>query len=146
VLRAYLKGQLPEYMIPAAWVVLGEFPLTPNGKIDRRALPEPEQQPAECGEYIPPRTEMEHVIADIWAQVLQIDQVGVHDNFFDLGGYSLTAISLVGKVAQKLAIELPIHAVFTNPTVQQMAQYVQQLAVETRPSSSGQRDLEEIFV
>src|SRR6185369_2647595 len=84
-LRDYLKECLPEYLVPSTWMVLQQLPLTPNGKLDRRALPPPQSRGEELGEYTAPRTELERVLADIWAEVLRVDRVGAHDNFFDLG-------------------------------------------------------------
>ena len=96
VLRAYVQGQLPEYMVPAAFVVLEALPLTPNGKVDRRALPAPETgRPQLAGQYVAPRTPVEQHVAAIWELVLGVEGVGVHDNFFALGGHSLLATQVV---------------------------------------------------
>ena len=95
-LRSFLKAKLPEYMVPSIFMFLDALPLTPNGKIDRKALPAPDQSSPELGaSYVAPRTAEEELIAEIWAEVLKVDKVGIHDNFFDLGGHSLKATQVV---------------------------------------------------
>ena len=123
-LREYLKELLPDYMIPSAWLVLNQFPLTPNGKVDRRALPNPQGRPEELGEYIAPSTDAERTIADIWAQVLQLDQVGMEDNFFELGGHSLLAMQVVARIRSSLSIEMPMRLLFEFPTIRQLSSQV----------------------
>ncbi|HEX6751658.1 MAG TPA: amino acid adenylation domain-containing protein [Longimicrobium sp.] len=117
-LRAWLKEQLPEHMVPGALVVMDAFPLTPNGKVDRRALPAPE--PARLGgteEGVEPRTETEQRLAAIWAEVLRLENVYVDDNFFDLGGHSLLATQLATRVREGFGIQLPLQRIFEAPTV-----------------------------
>ena len=97
-LKEHLKGRVPDYMIPGGWVVLEEMPLTPNGKVDRQKLPAPEAGDAES--YVAPRTPTEEVLARVWADVLKLERVGIHDNFFDLGGMSLSAMRVVDQAAQ----------------------------------------------
>jgi amino acid adenylation domain-containing protein len=116
-LREHLKGHLPEYMVPAAWVVLRQLPLTSSGKVDRRALPDPQQRPEELGEYVAPRTDIEAQLVRIWAHVLRVDQVGVHDNFFDLGGHSLLATRVMTQMREVFEVDLPLRALFDKPTV-----------------------------
>jgi acyl carrier protein len=143
-LRAYLKGRLPEYMIPSAWVVLKELPLTPSGKLDRRALPSPQRRPEEVGEYIAPRTELERTLAAIWAQLLRVDHVGVRDNFFELGGHSLLGMKLIAKIAEQVGVRLSVIAVFQYPTVQQMADIVESLRlIHERPVNSEGMEFDE---
>ncbi len=121
-LRSYLKDQLPEYMIPSAFVLLDDLPLTPNGKIDRKALPSPDQNRLGIGgRYQSPRTTMEQALAGIWAEVLGVDKVGIHDNFFDLGGHSLVAVRLVNLIKRKIGLTLRIAHIYQAPTVKQMA-------------------------
>jgi acyl carrier protein len=135
-LREHLKRYLPEYMIPSAWVSLERLPLTRNGKVDRRKLPSPQGRPD--GQYIAPRTEVERTLAQIWAELLQVEQVGVQDNFFELGGHSLHGIRLITKVEERLAVCLSAIAVFKCPTVEQMAELVEAL----RSACDNSSDLE----
>ena len=99
-LRDFLKERLPEYMIPVAWMVLEKLPLTSNGKIDRGALPAPEGRYEGMGDYIPPRTELERILAKVWGDVLRLDRVGVQDNFFELGGHSLLVVQMMERLRQ----------------------------------------------
>jgi amino acid adenylation domain-containing protein len=118
--RAYLRGSLPEYMLPAAFVFMDALPLTPNGKVDRKALPAPEYASAE-ERYVAPRTPVEEVLAGIWAEVLRLERVGVEESFFDLGGHSLLATRMMSRVRELFGVELPLRALFEGPTVAQMA-------------------------
>jgi amino acid adenylation domain-containing protein len=121
-LRAYLKQQLPDYMVPQAVMVLAKLPLNANGKIDRQALPEPEQAQA-ARAYVAPRTATEETVAAIWAEVLRREpnQISVEDNFFDLGGHSLLATQVISRVRKALNIELPLRTLFESPTVAALA-------------------------
>jgi amino acid adenylation domain-containing protein len=123
-LRAFLKERLPDYMIPTAFVTLAQFPLTPNGKVDRRALPTPGVTAGEVREYVAPRTLLEEDIAAIWAEVLRIERVGMHDNFFELGGHSLLATKVVARLREKLSIDPPLSALFEVPTVAELAEKI----------------------
>ncbi|HEX7895072.1 MAG TPA: condensation domain-containing protein, partial [Terriglobales bacterium] len=120
-LREYLKQQVPDYMVPQAIVILPKFPLTPNGKIDRQALPEPEQATKRA--YVAPSTDAERTIAEIWAEVLRRDasSISVEDNFFDLGGHSLLATQVVSRIRRALEVELPLRTLFEHPTVASLA-------------------------
>ncbi len=121
-LRDFLKERLPEYMIPSAFVVLDALPLSPNGKLDRKALPAPDQDRPECqGAFVPPRTPTEELLASIWAEVLGVPRVGVHDNFFDLGGHSLQAVQVAARVSKALGRTVPVKALFLYPTVASLA-------------------------
>jgi amino acid adenylation domain-containing protein len=126
-LRAYLKQQLPDYMVPQAVVVLGKLPLNANGKIDRQALPEPEQASQEKT-YVAPRTATEQAIAEIWAEVLRREKhtIGVEDNFFDLGGHSLLATQVISRVRERFSVEIPMRIMFDHPRVSGLAEAVQQ--------------------
>ncbi|HEX8391098.1 MAG TPA: amino acid adenylation domain-containing protein, partial [Longimicrobium sp.] len=121
-LRAFLRDHLPEYMVPAALVVVDEFPQTENGKTDRRALPDPPQTRAAGGRaYRAPVTETESLLCALWAEVLRVDAVGADDDFFELGGHSLLATVLVSRVREMFGVEMPLHRVFQTPTVAGLA-------------------------
>jgi amino acid adenylation domain-containing protein len=129
-LRGYVGARLPEYMVPAAVVVLAQMPLTANGKLDRRALPEPEFTQAR---YRAARTPDEQVLAEAFAEVLDLDQVGIDDNFFERGGQSLLAARLIARLRSMMGVEVPIQMIFEAPTVAQLAQRWHGLRASTRP-------------
>ncbi len=136
-LRSFLKQKLPEYMVPSAFVVLETLPLTPNGKLDRKALPDPESvQPELEKTFVAPRTPTEEVLAQIWSKVLNITSVGVQDNFFDLGGHSLTATQLLFGVRNTFKVELPLHALLETPTVAGMAGAIDNVR-NSKPTASA---------
>ncbi len=121
-LRAYLRAELPAYMVPAAFVFLDAFPLTPNGKVDRLALPAPAPTRAEPAHtYVAPRNELERRLTRLWEAVLGVRPIGVHDNFFDLGGHSLLAATLFNRMRETMGRELPLITLFQAPTVAQLA-------------------------
>src|SRR5581483_5307702 len=124
-LRAHLKQELPDYMVPQAIAVLAKFPLTANGKIDRASLPEPEATTAQRA-YIAPRNETEQKIAEIWAEVLRRDlpTISIDDNFFDLGGHSLMATQVVSRIRERFALEIPMRAMFDQPTIARLGEAV----------------------
>jgi acyl-coenzyme A synthetase/AMP-(fatty) acid ligase/acyl carrier protein len=128
-LRAHLRRSLPEYMVPSAFVVLDALPLTPNGKLDRKSLPAP-GNPADTERYVAPRTPVEELLAEIWAEVLRLERVGVHDNFFDLGGHSLLIMRLLAKVQATFDLELSIRTVFSMPTLEAMAGEIERMVYE----------------
>jgi amino acid adenylation domain-containing protein len=119
-LRSHLADRLPDYMIPRAFVPLDALPLLPNGKVDRRALPEPDWRIGD-DEYRAPSTPLEGLLAQIWSEVLRRETVGVDDNFFDLGGDSLEAVRILSRIRAQLEVELPPRALFTAPTVSGLA-------------------------
>jgi amino acid adenylation domain-containing protein len=124
-LRAWLQQALPAYMIPAAFVFLAALPQTPNGKIDRRALPDPGQRRPDLEtEYAPPRTPSEEVLAQVWAQVLEIERVGVHDNFFVLGGDSISSLR-VRAIAEQRGLSFTLPQLFVHQTVAELARQIQ---------------------
>jgi thioesterase domain-containing protein/acyl carrier protein len=126
-LREYLKKQLPDYMVPADFVFVESFPLTPNGKVDRRALPEPETISLDAAaDFVAPRDEFEAKMARLWAQVLGKESVGVRDNFFELGGHSLLALRLTGRIEKEFGRKLTLTALIQAPTVEDMARLVRQ--------------------
>ncbi|MDZ7342104.1 MAG: non-ribosomal peptide synthase/polyketide synthase, partial [candidate division KSB1 bacterium] len=124
-LRDFLKDQLPEYMIPTAFVRLEKLPLLPNGKIDRKALPEPEAAETRAGQaYVAPRTPTEEILASIWSQMLEVEQIGVYDNFFELGGHSLIATQLMSRIRDTFDVELPIRHLFETPHIAYLSQVI----------------------
>ncbi|HLE85011.1 MAG TPA: amino acid adenylation domain-containing protein, partial [Thermoanaerobaculia bacterium] len=121
-LREHLAASLPEHMVPAAFVALAALPLSPNGKVDRRALPEPgPEHRASAGEHRAPRTPLEVEVAAVWAEVLGVPRVGLRDDFFALGGHSLLAGSILSRLAGALAVEVPIGALFRSRTLEAFA-------------------------
>jgi amino acid adenylation domain-containing protein len=121
-MRDYLKRTLPEYMVPSSFVVLEALPLTATGKVDRNALPVPEQVRPELAQaYVAPRTAVEEVLCGFFCEVLQIGPVGVRDNFFELGGHSLLATQISSRVRAAFGVELPLRTLFEGPTVEQLA-------------------------
>jgi len=120
-LREYLEQTLPQYMIPSVFVQLEKMPLTPNGKIDRKALPEPKGRVQTKTEYVAPRNEAEEKLAVIWQDILGVEKVGMEDNFFELGGYSLKVITLVARIYEEFGIEMPYDQIFKNPTITELA-------------------------
>ncbi|MBD2774620.1 amino acid adenylation domain-containing protein [Iningainema tapete] len=122
ILRDFLKQKLPEYMIPVAFVRLDALPLTDNGKVNRRALPKPTVDSfSQQNEFVPPRNDTERKLAKIWSEILNIQPIGVKDNFFVIGGNSLSAIYLIAAIRQQFGKELPLSAVLTNPTIEEFA-------------------------
>ena len=129
-LRAFLKERLPDYMVPSTFTVLDGFPLTPNGKVDRGRLPAPdERRTVVRPTFLAPRDEIERAIAGVWRDVLRLDEVGVDDNFFDLGGHSLLLVQVQAKLRDALARELAIVEMFQYPTVRAMATHLARAAV-----------------
>ncbi|HEX7814032.1 amino acid adenylation domain-containing protein [Dyella sp.] len=123
-LRAHLAVELPPYMIPSAFVRLDAFPLTPNGKLDRKALPEPDEAAFAHRAYEAPRDGIEASLAQLWCQLLDLARVGRHDHFFELGGHSLIAIRLLGKVSQQFGVSLPLASLFNHPTLAALAEAI----------------------
>ena len=121
-LRQFLKQKLPDYMIPSGFAFLEKLPLTPNGKVDRRALPELDQsnRPQDAG-FVSPRNSLELQLSQIWSDLLNVNPVGVKDNFFDLGGHSLLAVRLMARIKQQFGTDLPLATLFTEPTIENQA-------------------------
>jgi len=133
-LRNFLKARLPEHMAPASFVILDELPLLPNGKIDRRALPAPEAvRPDLPHAFIAPRTGIERSLAGLWSDLLGLPQVGIHDNFFDLGGHSLLTTQLISRVRELFQVELPLRQVFQQPTIAALAIVIEQIQNNSAP-------------
>jgi len=145
-LRTFLRGSLPEHMVPADFIEISEVPLTPSGKVDRRALPEPRPAPAaHAADTAVPPTETEAILLHLWTGLLGRNGFGVEDDFFQVGGHSLLAIRLLSRIAETFAVELPLTAVFREPTVRRLADRVDAAAADAA-SSSGDEDLEEVVV
>jgi amino acid adenylation domain-containing protein len=141
-LREFLLKKLPEYMIPAAYVFTDALPLTPNGKLDRDALPAPDSaRPSLEPSFVAPRTPVEETLAGIWKEVLGVDQVGINDNFFDLGGHSLLMIQIVSRVSNQLRVELPLKDFFRLPTIAEQALAVTQM----QAAGNGPEGLEQLL-
>ncbi|MGZ6525537.1 MAG: phosphopantetheine-binding protein, partial [Tumebacillaceae bacterium] len=125
--RSFLQEKLPDYMVPTAFMFLDALPLTPNRKVDRLALPKPEHnRPDLQVAYVAPETELEKTIASVWQEVLRVEQVGVNDNFFDLGGHSLLVVQVHNKLRERLGVELTVVQLFQYPTVSALADYLSQ--------------------
>jgi len=121
-LRAHLGATLPDYMIPGAFVTLDRLPLTPSGKVDRRALPAPERAPER--DHVPPTTPAQKAIAGFWAEVLGVERVGVEDNFFEIGGHSLLVVRLHARIRERFAREVTLVDLFRHTTVSTQAAFV----------------------
>jgi thioester reductase-like protein len=125
-LRNFIKDQLPDYMIPATFTFLDALPLTSSGKVDRRALPEPDTDRPELTEtFVAPRNPSEKVMVDIWAGILGLERIGIYDNFFDVGGHSLLSMQLVSQVEKMFQIEIPLQNFFETPTVSGLVEVIE---------------------
>ena len=141
-LRRHLGAHLPEYMIPSAFVFLDAFPLTPNGKLDRNALPAPDSGRSQVGSaFRAPRSASEELLAGLFADLLGLDRAGIDDNFFDLGGHSLLATQLVLRIRSAFRVDLPLRAIFESPSVAALAQRIAGLesSVDALPISVTDR-------
>jgi amino acid adenylation domain-containing protein len=143
-LRRHVARTLPEHMVPSAFVVLDALPLSPNGKVDRRALPAPETGAAPSREFVAPRDATETALAEIWREVLGVERVGVHDNFFELGGHSLKATQTMTRVEERFGFEVPLRAIFELPTVGRLAERIAELELEFLDPSALTEALDEI--
>jgi amino acid adenylation domain-containing protein len=124
-LREYVQRKLPEYMLPSGFIILKKLPLTANGKVNRQALPAPDDRQLEVVSFVAPRSPAEEVLAGIWALILGIKQVGIHDNFFALGGHSLLATQVISRIRKVFNIDLPLRQLFETPTVAEIGAYVE---------------------
>jgi acyl carrier protein len=129
-LADWLNDRLPDYMVPRLYTVLSAFPLTANGKIDRKALPEPELNRETDAPFLEPATEIEKLLARIWCEVLELESVGVNDNFFKLGGHSLKITQVISRVREAVGVELPMRAIFEAPTIAALALRIEELLIE----------------
>jgi len=137
-LRACLGARLPDYMVPSLFLFLEAFPLLPNGKVDRAALPRPDLSRTEIIDAsVAPHTPFEAVLVQIWAEVLGLERVGIHDNFFALGGHSLLATQIISRVRDAFQVELPLRTLFQAPTVSELALILVQQMMEAAPPESA---------
>jgi acyl carrier protein len=142
-LNEYLKQNLPAYMVPARFVLLKNFPKTTNGKIDRKALPDPSSsEVARASGFVAPRNQLEKNLTNMWQEVLRIPQVGIHDDFFALGGSSLLAVGIVSRLISEMDLELPVRDFFANPTVASQAAHIQRLLNDDSLSAGIDTDIE----
>jgi amino acid adenylation domain-containing protein len=131
-LRSFLKTKLPDYMVPSAFVVMENLPISPNGKLNRRALPDPDDaRPELAREFVPPSTPVEQAVAEIFSEVLEVRQVGLHDDFFELGGHSLLATRVVSRLRDRFQIEMSPRFLFESPRVSEMASRISELMMQT---------------
>jgi acyl carrier protein len=136
-LRHFLQEKLPVFMIPSVFVRLDTLPLTPNDKLDRRALPTPEEKSFKREKnYTMPRTPVEKRLADIWADILRLEEVGVEDNFFELGGHSLTATRVISQMRDHFHLEISLQQLFKFPTVAELAQLIE-IGLRTKQSENN---------
>ena len=142
-LRDFLAKSLPDYMVPSAFVMLDKMPLTPNGKINRNALPLPESELSDLL-HAPPRTPFEKTLADIWREVLGLDAISIRDDFFAQGGHSLIATRLVSQIRERLAVEVPIRAVFEKRTIENLALFIAELEAGEAAPDEIEKLLEEL--
>ncbi len=144
-LRNFLKGYLPEYMLPSAFVELDALPISPNGKVDRKLLPAPDGARPELEQaFVAPRNDVEQTLANIWAEVLKLEQIGINDNFFDLGGHSLLATQVISRIEVAFNVELPLRAIFENPTVLGLGMKLVQAQADLAGDAELLRVLEEL--
>ena len=133
-LRSFLQHKLPDYMVPSAFVFLDSLPLTPNGKLDRQALPAPDHsRPELVDAFVAPRNPVEAILANIWAEVLKLEKVGIRDNFFNLGGHSLLATQVISRMRNAFSIEVPLRQMFDAPTIAEMATLITENQRESAP-------------
>jgi acyl-CoA synthetase (AMP-forming)/AMP-acid ligase II/acyl carrier protein len=121
---SYLKSHLPEYMVPAIWVELEKFPLLPNGKLNKKALPQPDVSALLKHQYVAPVTETEVKLAEVWQELLGLEQVGIYDNFFELGGHSILIMKMVSSIKKSFGLTVPIHVVFQLPNINSLSNYI----------------------
>jgi acyl carrier protein len=145
-LRAHLRASLPDYMAPGTYVVLENMPLTPNGKIDRKALPSPEFTAHIAKDYEAPHGEIENALAAIWQELLHVEQVSRHDNFFALGGHSLLAVRLATRIQSSMQCSIPLRDLFVSASLRTLAEHIatlqrsKQLAGDAPQIDAGERE------
>ena len=123
-LRSSMRQRLPEYMVPSLFVFLDALPLTPSGKVDRKALPDPQAARVSEREYAPPSNPVEEKLAAIYRDLLGMEKVGIHDNFFELGGHSLLATRLLSRIREHFTVEIPLRSVFEKPSIAELSEAI----------------------
>jgi acyl-coenzyme A synthetase/AMP-(fatty) acid ligase/acyl carrier protein len=141
-LREYLRGELPHYMIPEEFVILDRMPYTPNGKLDRMALPAAERISAGHADFVAPETSTEQALAELWQRILRIDRIGIKDHFFDSGGHSLHAMQLVARVRERFGVQLPLKNLFERPTLGGLAEAIDALLWLEKSKAKAHRSSE----
>ncbi|MET3038568.1 phosphopantetheine-binding protein, partial [Chryseobacterium sp. NRRL B-14859] len=145
-LRDYLRGVLPDYMVPGHYIQLDSFPLTSNGKLDRKNLPDAFGSSLGSGrEYVAARNETESLLVEIWEDVLGVAHIGVLDNFFELGGHSLKAARLSTLIHQKLDVKISLQDVFTEPTIEKQSLLIEAHSIKNNIVEDGSDD-REVFI
>jgi acyl-coenzyme A synthetase/AMP-(fatty) acid ligase/acyl carrier protein len=145
-LRAFVRSKLPEYMLPAAFMLLDRLPLTANGKLDRNALPIPDGEWQSEETFVEPRSDLEWQLVEIWSEVLKLERVGVHDNFFDLGGHSLMATQVVSQIRETMGIELPLSEMFSYLTVAKLANKIEIIRWTSEEFTEDESEEDEEFM
>jgi amino acid adenylation domain-containing protein len=144
-LQSFLRDKLPPHMVPSVYIMLDHLPLSPSGKVDRRALPIPENREQRgVKTFVPARSAVEEILADIWSQVLGVDRVGIHDDFFSLGGHSLLAVQVIARLHSKLKVGVPIRWLFDRPTVAALAEVIEETLVSQTESQNVSMLLDEL--
>ena len=135
-LRSALSDVLSEYMLPSAYVALDGWPMTPNGKVDRKALPAPQDDAFVTRVYVAPRTPIEMALAELWSELLGVERVGLRDNFFELGGYSILGLRLMSATRETFGVELSLRELFEGPTIEQLLEVIYSKAEEDMMDSA----------
>jgi len=135
-IQAFLRHSLPDYMVPSVIVAIDQIPLTPNGKVDRKALPTPDLSQIGRKPYVAPRNDIETALCSMWQQLLATESLGVHDNFFDVGGHSLLATQLITRIRDQFQLELPLKTLFEMPTISGLAELIQSLTPQSHHSQA----------
>jgi acyl-coenzyme A synthetase/AMP-(fatty) acid ligase len=143
--RSHLKGRLPDYMIPNAFVLLDALPMTTSGKVQHKALPPPDRMRAGADDFVAPRTPLEVAMAGLWAEVLRLEKIGTLDNFFAMGGHSLLGMMLISRVSAAFQVELPLRTLFTSPTVAEFVVALVQALAEQCADEDVAEALEELY-
>jgi acyl carrier protein len=143
--REFLKEDLPDYMVPSAYVLVEKWPMTENGRLDRRALPPPDDLRADLSRsYVAPSGPMEEPLADIWKELLKNERIGIHDDFLESGGNSLMAFQLVSRIRDVFHVDLPLSSVFETPTIAEQATAIAHRMIQHEPATEIEAVLTQI--